>query len=138
MNSERKQPKNLIISLGIIQLFNGLSGLLGGTMLVSDPSGVSLQMKLEWLQGTPFENFLIPGIVLLLFVGLGQFVGALTTFFQYRHARLIAVCLGGILSIWILFQVGWIGYKSVLQPLYFILGAMEIFLGLKLPKTSDR
>lgn len=52
-----------------LQIFLGLSALIGGGLLIVSPDGTLLSFPLEILQDSPFNNFLIPGII--LFVGLG-------------------------------------------------------------------
>lgn len=54
----------------------GLSGVLGGVRLAVDPSGESLGIPLEWLEGSPFSDYLIPAIVLLTLLGMAPLVVA--------------------------------------------------------------
>lgn len=122
------------ISTAIIQIFNGLSGILGGFMLIKDPSGSSLEMDLDWLQSTPFQNFLIPGIVLFAINGLGNVIGFVTTLSKSKNAGKLAMALGAIMMIWIISQVSWIGYKNYLQPLYFFTGLLQLIAGYYLNK----
>lgn len=35
-------------------------------MLIRDPSGYSMELPIELLNKTPFDNYLIPGIIILL------------------------------------------------------------------------
>jgi hypothetical protein len=126
------------ISTAIIQIFNGLSGILGGFMLIKDPSGVSLEMDLEWLQSTPFQNFLIPGIVLFVINGLGNVTGFAVTLSNSKNAGKLALALGAIMMIWIISQVSWIGYKNYLQPLYFFTGLLQLIAGYYLNKQIRR
>lgn len=118
-----------LLLLAVIQLFNGLSGVFGGFMLISDPTGSSLGMQLEWLHTTPFGNFLIPGIVLFLFIGVGNIYGFRVSVRKKRITSQIGMLFGLILMIWMLAQVFWIGYRNFLQPLYFITGFLQVTLG---------
>ena len=46
----------------------GLSALIGSLSLIYDPSGdLSMLLPLALLELTPFETYLIPGILLLIF-----------------------------------------------------------------------
>ncbi len=56
----------------LLLLLLGLSagGIFGGFMLTDDPTGNGLQMPLDALEGTPFRDYLIPGVILLFFNGL--------------------------------------------------------------------
>ena len=57
--------RKVFIVLGILQAFIGLGAIGGGFMLVKDPSGFALGVPLNFLEGSPFQDFLIPGIFLL-------------------------------------------------------------------------
>jgi hypothetical protein len=122
--------KEIFISLIIIELFNGLSGLAGGIGLISDPSAASLGMDLAWLDGTPFNNFLIPGIILFVFNGMGNILAAVLSIRKQRYFAAVAVFFGAGMIIWIISQVSFIGYKSFLQPLYFSTGLIQAVLGI--------
>lgn len=126
------------VGLAIIQGFNGLSAVIGGFELMNDPSGMNIGMELDWLQTTPFANYLIPGIVLFSLNGLGNFAGLWFTVKRKAIAAKIGVVFGAIMVIWILLQVFWIGYKSFLQPLYFGSGLIQLFFGLYLMKISEK
>lgn len=132
----KKTKTNLIIILGVLQLFNGLSGLLGGFMLIDDPSGESLSMNLEWLENTPFPDFLIPGIILFLFVGLGNVLGFWFTFKKKNKRAQFASIFGLILMIWIIVQIAFIGYKDFLQALYFTSGLLQAITGFVLIRLT--
>lgn len=126
----KKKPLCWILFLmGVFQAFNGFSGVLGGVMLVKDPTGDSLFMKLEWLTGTPFSDFLIPGIILLVFNGLGNLLGVIMTISKKARRAEYAMAFGMIMMIWIITQVVMLGYLSVLQPLYFSTGLIQLILG---------
>lgn len=135
MGKMDKQSKWLTLSTGIFQVLIGAGAVLGGFHLVTDPTGGSLGMSVNWLAGTPFTSFLIPGIILLIFNGFGTLAGSGATFSGYRFAGEIAILLGGGMMIWILTQVALIGLMNFLQPLYFSVGIIEVILGIMLRKT---
>lgn len=64
----------LIIFSILLLLFNGIGAFYGGLKFITDPSGASIGMPLSLLEHSPFTNFLIPGIVLLVANGLLSFV----------------------------------------------------------------
>jgi hypothetical protein len=125
-----EKSKGLFISLMIIQIFNGLSGVLGGYMLITDPTGSSLNIPVGWLAGTPFNSYLIPGIVLFILNGIGNLGGAYFTIKHYRRAAEVAIIFGVIMMVWIISQVSFIGFRSFLQPLYFLTGLAQASVGL--------
>ena len=118
------------IGLGAIQAFIGLGALGGGFMLVRDPSGSALELPMSLLEGSPFPNFLIPGMFLLAVNGVGSMIGAGLSFTRRRYAQEIAIVLGAILVAWIVIQVIIISSFNWLHVLYFILGVVELGIGL--------
>lgn len=99
-------------------------------MLVIDPSGSALGVPLSLLEGSPFTNFLVPGIFLLVVNGIGSMIGAGLSFTKKRYAQDIAIVLGTILVAWIVIQVVIIRSFSWLHILYFILGVVELIIGM--------
>lgn len=122
--------RRLFTGLGLLQGFIGLGALGGGFLLVKDPSGSAMGFPLSLLEGTPFPDFLIPGIFLLVVNGMGSVVGAGLSLTKRRYAQEIAVVLGAILVAWIVIQVIIIGSISWLHLLYFILGIAELGMGI--------
>ena len=122
--------RRVFIALGALQAFIGLGAIGGGFMLVIDPSGNALGLPLSFLEGSPFSDFLIPGIFLLAVNGVGGMVGAGLSFTRRRYAQEIAIVLGAILIAWIVIQVVFIRSIGWLHILYFIFAVVELGLGL--------
>lgn len=136
--NDTPNKKRTGIITSIFQAFNGLSALAGGFGLMSDPSGQALAMKTTWLQGTPFSSFLIPGIVLFIVNGLGNSVGFIITIKKNKYAGHVATLFGGIMMVWIISQVAWIGYMSFLQPLYFSTGLLQLVFGYRMIQEQKK
>lgn len=116
-----------------ITLLQGVSGVAGGVRLVARP-GMGGWFPLEWLEDSPFSDYLIPGLILLLVLG----VYPLALFFaQWKGLRLAwwgSGSLGVALVIWILVEV-WIagtqdGTMRVLQIVYGTAGVTIVLLAL--------
>ena len=135
MNNNLKDSKRLVNVLGFLQLFIGLGAVGGGLGLVLDPGGANLGMPLEMLNHSPFSDFLIPGIVLLVVNGSGSIAGSLLSFRLNPFAAEIALALGTFLVAWIIIQVYWIHSFHWLHALYLILGILELALGWLLRKA---
>lgn len=126
MNTPKSRSYSFYLLAALI-LFQGVSGLFGGASLVWDPTGEALQMPLSLLDGSPFDTYLIPGIILLL--GLGVF----PLIVLYGLARKIAwawagaVLVSAALIIWIGVEIAMIGYHSE-PPLQLIYGSVGILL----------
>ena len=138
MNNTLKKSKRLANVLGILQLFIGLGAVGGGLGLVLEPSGANLGMPLEMLNHSPFSDFLIPGIVLLIVNGLGSIAGSVLSFKLFQYVAEIALALGTFLVVWILIQVYWIYTFHWLHALYLSLGIIELVLARLLRKVFKR
>jgi hypothetical protein len=66
------QPKYwlFIFPLYLLHIFLGLNGLTGGTLLIIKTDGSLLGMQPDWLSHSPFNDYLIPGILLSLLLGV--------------------------------------------------------------------
>ncbi len=125
-------------------IFLTLSGLFGGISLIIDSSGSNLQLPLDLLESTPFSSYLMPGIVLFLFLGLfpGLVAFGLITkkrikiadrfnIYKKKHwAWTFSLYCGIILVLWIDIQVMLLGGGYPLQTVYAILGVLIIILTL--------
>ena len=110
-------------------VFLSLGAGAGGCAILADPSGAFLKMTPRDLAGSPFSDFLIPGLFLLVVLGFGS---ALAAFLLWkrpgRTSRLFALALSATLLAWIAVQVAVIGYRGLLQPLYGALGVTLLVL----------
>ncbi|MGZ8554496.1 MAG: hypothetical protein ACXWV8_13880, partial [Chitinophagaceae bacterium] len=112
--------------LAIILLFlNGLSALVGGIGLIGDPSGESLGWSTEMLGPSPFENFLIPGIILFVGNGLVSIAVAMITIKRLSHYAVFILFQGAILCGWIAIQMGMLQFY---HPLHLICGVVGMLL----------
>ncbi|MEO2206617.1 hypothetical protein ABGV42_23160 [Paenibacillus pabuli] len=65
-------------ALILLQGFLGIGAIVGGGGLIIDPSGSLLHMPNSLLEHSPFGNFLFPGIILLLVLGIMPIVIAIS------------------------------------------------------------
>ncbi len=93
--------------------------------MVAFPSGVVFQAPPDMLDGSPFHNFLVPGIILLVVNGVGQLAAGYLTFRRHVLAGYAGGAFGLGLIIWIFVQVSMIGGGHFLQYGYFFLGVAE-------------
>lgn len=124
----RRWEVRLAGGLGVLQAFIGLGAVAGGGALVWDSTGGILGLNLALLEGTPFGDYLVPGVVLLAVNGIGSLVGAWASFGRRRSAGVLGIGLGLFLMAWMVVQVRWIGF-GWLHLLYFVLGLVEAGFG---------
>ena len=118
----------VFMSQGVIQFLVGLGAIVSGAMLVAVPTGSLLRMSPDMLKDAPFDDFLLPGIILFLVIGVGQVVGGVLTLRRHRSAGYLGAALGIGLMIWIFVQVNMIGGRHILQYSYFMVGVIETAL----------
>jgi hypothetical protein len=115
--------------LGVLQIFIGIGAVVGGAAFLVDPSGTGIGIDVGLLEGSPFRDYFIPGLVLLAVNGLGSLAGAWLTLQKHRFAGFAGMGLGLFLMAWIVIQVSILGGIHWLQILYFALGLVEAALG---------
>ncbi len=109
-------------------LLLGVSAVYGGASLVLDPTGELLGMPFEWIQGTVFGNYLVPGLVLLGVLGIGSFIVAYGLLRRSLWAWPAGMVLGVATVIWIVVQLVAIQRYFFLQPVIAALGVLIVLL----------
>ena len=120
--------KILKILLFFLVSFTALTSALSGLLMIINPNGEILNLPLKLLEGTPFKNFMIPGILLLIIVGG---INLLAAFFYVRNhpKRYNWTMAGGvIISGWIISQMIIIHAVHWMHILYLTIGISVILL----------
>ncbi len=117
-----RRPAALWILLALL-LIQGLGGLAGGLSLALKPDGSIMKMPLSYLDGSPFSDFLIPGLILLLVLGVLPLVAAAGLWLGRRWAWYAAFAVGCALMIWILVEITIVPF-SWLQPAFGVVGVL--------------
>jgi hypothetical protein len=102
--------------------FLGLGALGGATFLVTSPDGSAMQWTVSMLDGSPFTDFFIPGLILGGLFGLGSLAVVVMGMATWRIAPFLAFALGAGQMIWIVVELVIIGQFSFLHPFCFGLG----------------
>lgn len=122
----------LIIMQGLL----GIGAIIGGGALIIDPSGNLVHMPDSLLEHSPFGSFLIPGIILMLVLGVVPLIIAvslirrthwkigekLNLYSNQYWAWTFSLYTGFTLIIWIMAQVYWIQHVSIIHLVYFAWG----------------
>jgi len=122
--------RKLPIILGVIQLFVALGALPAGYSMMVQPDGSDLGMTVDLLAGSPFSDFFIPGIFLFTVNGLFNLISAILSFYRFKYTYLLGFLLGTAMVIWISVQVYSVGLNHILQPIYFVIGLVEMSLSI--------
>jgi len=105
---ENKRPG----SVGALMVFlaiQALGAIAGGIGLVQDPVD-NIGMPLDMLEGSPFSDYLFPGLILLIAVGLVPAVALFGVARRRWWGWWLAVVAGAGLVIWIVTEVALLGY----------------------------
>ena len=112
----------------LLEAMAAISSLAGGITLVSKPDGSFMGFKTSLLDGTPFDNFLVPGLILTFIVGGSAALGTIAGISQNAWARAAWVMSGSVFAIWIIVQIAMVGLISWLQPTMLGLGLSILVL----------
>lgn len=132
--SHRKTIKRLTISL---LLFTGINALIAGSMFIVDPSGSKIGMTTDYLRTSPFTDFLIPGIILLVVNGLFNVFAALAVTRNNPMSPILVILQGLMLSGWIIIQIILVQDFNLLHFVMLLIGIGLIFLGAFQRLTSE-
>ena len=128
--------KKWFVVLGILQLFVAIGAIPAGYLFLSAPDGSKMGMTIEMLAGSPFKDFIIPGLFLLIINGIFNVACSVLSFKKYKYSPVLGIFLGISLIIWVTVQVYSIGLTHFLQPTYFVIGIIELLLSLYIYKSK--
>lgn len=112
--------------LFILLSFIAITATVSGKLMISQPDGSILQLKPELLAGSPFSNYLVPGILLACVVGVVNLVAVFLNMMRHRQRYNAAIAGGAVIITWILVQVMMIGTIHWLHILYFSAGILVV------------
>lgn len=124
--------------LVLIHIILGIGAIFGGLVLIIDPSGRLIKMPITLLQKSPFNNFLIPGIILLLILGIMPLIVSyalitrrnwkvatrLNIFIEMHWSWTYSLYIGFALIIWITMEAYFIGQMAAIHVFYLFLGLL--------------
>jgi hypothetical protein len=125
-------PTGVRYSLGGLLAFGALNALGGGYYGLTGAGGVPT----EWLEGSPFADYFVPSLILLVVVGGSFAVAAIAVFARLRAARFAVFMAAFVVLGWLIVQIAIIGYVSWMQPATAIAGVLILILGLQLPRRE--
>lgn len=138
-----KRPWELYL-LAVLMVIMALMSIAGGGLLAVKPDGSLMDMPVSDLAHTPFSDFLIPGLVLLIVLGilplfLTYALFALPDWKIFKKTNLYsdlawpwtwAVFYGFIVMGWMIIEITWIGYHIIVQSIVSIWGLVIVAVAL--------
>lgn len=130
--------------------FLGIGALYGGGSLILYPSGETLKMPLSLLEKSPFNDYLIPGIILFSVLGLVpyfliyalikkpscKFLEIFNLYKDMYWAWTYSIYVAFALIIWIQIQMMFLQAVSWLHTFYILLAICIIIIGI-LPQMRE-
>jgi hypothetical protein len=110
----------------VLELVLSIGALGGGLVLIVAPRGEIMPLPLSALAGSPFETYLVPGLILFTVLGLGPLIAARLAWIGHPMAPVAAFVVGAALLIWITVEIAIIGYSNEppLQAIYLVFGGL--------------
>lgn len=138
--------KLLVLLHGLL----GIGAIFGGGALILDPSGEMIGMPLDMMKVQLFSNYLIPGIILLIVLGIGPLIvmvelvlkrdcrvgEKMNVFLPMHWSWTFSMYVGFALIIWIMVQMYIIENVAIIHLIYVAL-ALAIQLVTLLPSVRD-
>lgn len=127
----------------LLLAFLGLNALVAGAAFILAPDGHLIQMPMSNLERAPFTDFLVPGILLSLFIGIYPIViafaiwrlpswawpNALNPFKAIHWSWAGSLAAGVATIVWIVVQVQWIQFGA-LHAIVLIWGGLILLITL--------
>jgi hypothetical protein len=108
-------------------LIQGISGIIGGISLISDPTGSNIDLSILLLKDSPFKDYLLPGIILLSILGIYPIIVFVGLYKGKYWALCSAKLLGIVLMLWVVSEIITIEYKAE-RPLQLISGLLGLLI----------
>lgn len=127
-----------VVSIFLL-FFVGITASISGYMLIYDSSGRPLRMSTAILEGSPFNSFFVPGLILFLFLGISSILVAISVMNDHTYSTRLIFYQGLIMLGWIIGQLILIGRFHYLQTLYLFIGIALTYIGYQgRPKKVDK
>lgn len=130
-----------------LQILLGFGAVVSGGLLMLSPDGSWMHMPLSVIEGSPFINFFIPGVILFILLGVyplciafglwkrpgWRWPDAVNPFKRMHWSWTGSIAAGFIVLIWLTVELIWVSV-AFLHILYYVWGGLIVVLTL-LPVT---
>jgi hypothetical protein len=121
------------IGLGLLMAVVAVNAFAGGIYGLTGARDIPR----AWLQGSPFADYLIPSLILLIVVGGSLLLAAIAVLARWPVARGLSFAAGTILLGWVIVQVLIIGPVSWLQAIMALVSGAIWLLASRLPRRAS-
>lgn len=130
-----------IIRISVVVLLLNLSAgaLYGSWIFISDPSGNKFFLSVDLLSRSPFQSYLIPGIILLIVNGLFPLFIVTSLLMRKSYYKWLLVLQGSLLSGWLSIQllISKDFFYPVMHYYCYATGLLFILFGFLLMKSDQ-
>jgi len=112
--------------------FIAVTSMLSGLLMIINPDGSIMNLSLRLLDDTPFKNFRLPGILLLVIVGGVNMIAVFTNMQHSTNRYNWAMAGGTMICGWIIAQMMLIGALHWLHFIYLGIGLLIILIAYQL------
>ncbi len=116
------------LSIGL-HYFIGFGAIAGGFGAVSNPTA-PMGISTDMLKNGPFDDFLIPGLFLMIVIGLGNVIAGTLAIKSHKWWAYLSGAMGDILIMWLVIQCFILSAIEALHVIFFTLGAVQGFCAL--------
>ncbi|MEJ6951788.1 hypothetical protein [Natronospora cellulosivora (SeqCode)] len=117
--------------LMFLHSFVGVGALAGGLGAILNPKA-PMGTPVYILKNSPFNDFLIPGIILFVVIGLGNVISALVIRANLKYRLYLSNVFSWALVIWIIVQCFMLRDINILHVIFFLIGLIEVILATSL------
>jgi hypothetical protein len=121
------------------ELFIGIAAVGGGLALLAGM--MDLWLPIVWLAGSPFADYRLPALALILLIGGSNLAAAILLLARRPAGALASIAGGAFLIGFEVVEAATLGLRMWLQPFCFVLGLVVFALALRLwvdrPTNAD-
>ena len=124
------------ISIALL-IITAASAIYASYHFIIDPTGHTIGYSLADIKGSPFKDFLIPGWLMLIFLGLGSVVSFGLTMQEEESYSNYIMGQGAICMLWVSVQSIMLQRLTFIQIAFVIIGIVLFFSGKRIRKQLD-
>lgn len=118
--------------LFILVAFLALSTIVAALLLMSVPDGSLLSLTTDVLKGSVFKDFVLPGLLLMIFVGVINLLALFYNLINHKLKYNLSIAGGAMILVWMVIQYSVIQQAFWLDLVYVLVGLSVIFISLQL------
>ncbi len=116
----------------ILLLLLSVNAIIAGVIFIVDPAGTAMGLTVEYIRHSPFNSYLLPGIVLLLSNGILPLFVTYKIIKADKNQSIFILLQGAVLMGWILIQISMVREVNWLHIAMLTWALLLFFLGILL------